>query len=95
MSGLRLIGRTRTGKSTIKSLLMNPTNVLNELTLKSDTNEPHFQAFHLEEDDVVLNIIDTPDLFQENDKKLEIRDNKISGVVLNHLMNISNIITNH
>jgi len=70
-----LIGRTRTGKSTIKSLLVDPTTVPDELTLKSGTREPHFQAFHLEENNTVLNIIDTPGLFEHSNREVDIRDN--------------------
>ncbi|CAF2040924.1 unnamed protein product [Rotaria magnacalcarata] len=71
-----LIGRTRTGKSTIQSLLIDPTNVPEELTLRSGTRDPHFQAFHLQEDDVVLNIIDTPGLFEHSNDQMDIRDNE-------------------
>ena len=70
-----LIGRTRTGKSTIKSLLVNPATVPSDMTLKSGTKDPQFQAFHLQEDDVVLNIIDTPGLFEHSNNEMDIRDN--------------------
>ena len=70
-----LIGRTRTGKSTIKSLLVNPTNVPGDLTLKSGTRDPHFQAFHLRDEDTVLNVIDTPGLFEHSSREMDIRDN--------------------
>lgn len=72
-----LIGRTRAGKSTIKSLLIDPTTVPDELTLKSGTKDPHFQAFHLQQDDTVLNIIDTPGLFEHSNNEVDIRDNKL------------------
>lgn len=72
-----LIGRTRTGKSTIKSLLIDPTVIPNELTLKSGTRDPHFQAFHLQDNDMVLNIIDTPGLFEHSNNEVDIRDNDI------------------
>ncbi|CAF1605094.1 unnamed protein product, partial [Didymodactylos carnosus] len=72
-----LIGRTRTGKSTIKSLLVNPTSVPDQLTLKSGTRESHFQAFHLQENDTVLNIIDTPGLFEHSNNEVDIRDNEV------------------
>ncbi|CAF0962032.1 unnamed protein product [Adineta steineri] len=83
-----LIGRTRTGKSTIKSLLVNPTNVPNELTLKSGTKESRFQSFHLQEDDVVLNITDTSGLFEHSNKELEIRDNEMILKTIGFCINI-------
>lgn len=72
-----LIGRGRAGKTTIRSLLIDPTNVADELTLKAGTKDPHFQAFHLQKDDVVLNIIDTPGLFEHGNKEIDIRDNDV------------------
>jgi hypothetical protein len=71
-----IIGRTRTGKSTIKSLLVNPTTVPNDLTLKSGTKDPQFQAFHLQDKDSVLNVIDTPGLFERSNNEIDIRDNE-------------------
>ncbi|CAF1334206.1 unnamed protein product [Rotaria sp. Silwood1] len=70
------IGRTRTGKSTIKSLLIDPTAVPTDLTLKSGTREPLFDSFHVRDNKIVLNIIDTPDLFEHGNTQMEIRDNK-------------------
>ncbi|UJR11059.1 hypothetical protein I4U23_015243 [Adineta vaga] len=71
-----IIGRTRTGKSTIKTLLVDPTNIPDELTLKSGTKDPHFQSFHLNEKNTVLNIIDTPGLFERSSNEIDIRDNE-------------------
>ena len=71
-----LVGRTRTGKSTIKSLLVNPATIPDPMTLKSGTREPHFQAFHMNDHDVLLNIIDTPGLFEHSNNELDIRDNE-------------------
>ena len=70
-----IIGRSRTGKSTIKSLLVNPTKVPKDLTLKADTKQAQFCSFHLQRDNVVLNIIDTPGLFERNTNEVDIRDN--------------------
>lgn len=70
-----LIGRTRTGKSTINALVVDPTQVPDALTLKSGTREPRFQSFHMAENDVVLNIIDTPGLFEHDTNKVDVRDN--------------------
>jgi GTP-binding protein EngB required for normal cell division len=71
-----IIGRTRTGKSTIKSLLIDPTEPPNDLTLKSDTKGAKFQSFHLEEKHTVINIIDTPGLFERGNNEVDIRDNE-------------------
>ena len=46
------------------------------MTLKSGTREPQFQAFHLKDDDIVLNIIDTPGLFERGNQEIDIRDNE-------------------
>jgi GTPase Era involved in 16S rRNA processing len=72
---IMLIGRTRTGKSTIKSLLVDPTVVPSDLTLKSDTREPIFESFHVKDNQVVLNVIDTPGLFEHSNTEIDIRDN--------------------
>ncbi|CAF4681899.1 unnamed protein product, partial [Rotaria sp. Silwood2] len=56
-------------------MLINPTNVPDNLTLKSGTRDPQFQAFHLQENDIVLNIIDTPGLFEHSNNEVDIRDN--------------------
>lgn len=71
-----IIGRTRTGKSTIKSLLVDPTTIPDELTLKSGDKDPQFQAFYLQDRDVVLNMIDSPGLFERSSNKIDIRDNQ-------------------
>lgn len=74
---IMLIGRTRTGKSTIKSLLVNPTVVPSDLTLKSDTRDPVFESFHINENNMVLNIIDTPGLFEHGNTEVDVRDNQV------------------
>ena len=71
-----IIGRTRTGKSTIKSMLIDPTKPPQDLTLKSDTKGAQFQSFHLQEKDIVINIIDTPGLFERSSNEVDIRDNE-------------------
>ena len=45
-----LIGRARTGKSTITSSLINPVDLPDEMTRRPGTREPQLQAFHLAED---------------------------------------------
>ncbi|UJR12887.1 hypothetical protein I4U23_017061 [Adineta vaga] len=72
---IMFIGRTRTGKSCIKTLLTDPTKVPNELTLKSGTREPLFESFHAHDNKMVLNIIDTPGLFERGTHEIDIRDN--------------------
>ncbi len=46
------------------------------MTLKSGTREPQFQAFYLEHDNVVLNVIDTPGLFERSSNEMDLRDNE-------------------
>ncbi|CAF1425973.1 unnamed protein product [Rotaria magnacalcarata] len=70
-----IIGRSRTGKSTIKSLLVDPTKIPKDLTLKADTKQAKFCSFHLQKDNVVINIIDTPGLFERSTTEVDIRDN--------------------
>ncbi|UJR19171.1 hypothetical protein I4U23_022301 [Adineta vaga] len=106
-----LVGRTRTGKSTIKSMLANPMVVAEEDKLMVGTKYPQFETFHVavrkkiptdessedvfedysseddssEEDlsttespeDLVLNIIDTPGLFERGTDEITPRDNDI------------------
>jgi GTP-binding protein EngB required for normal cell division len=71
-----LIGRTRVGKSTMKSLLVDPTVVPDDSTLKSGTREPLFESFHVHDNHIVLNIIDTPGLFEHGNDEIDVRDNE-------------------
>jgi GTPase SAR1 family protein len=71
-----IIGRTRTGKSTIASMLVDPTYVPKDLTLKADTKEPQFRSFHLQQQRIVFNVIDTPGLFERGNTEVDIRDNE-------------------
>ena len=73
---IMIIGRTRTGKSTIQTLLTDPTKVSDEMTLKSGTKDPQFRSFHVQEQGVVLNIIDTPGLFERSNVEGDIRPNE-------------------
>lgn len=70
-----LIGRTRVGKSTIKSLLVDPTSKPEELTLRSGTRDPSIESFCMRHHHTVLNIIDTPGLFEHCCKDFDPRDN--------------------
>ncbi|CAF3450976.1 unnamed protein product, partial [Rotaria socialis] len=81
---IMIIGRTRTGKSTIKLLLMDPRNVPDEMTLKSGTKDPQFQTFHIQQQEVVLNIIDTPGLFERSNVESDIRPDEaiLKGIQL-------------
>lgn len=72
-----LIGRSRTGKSTIKRLLVNPTSIPEEMKLKSETKDPIFETFHIADTNTVLNIIDTPGLFERGEKTDNIRSNEM------------------
>ena len=74
---IMLIGRTRTGKSTIKMLLVDPTTVPSDLTLKSDTRDPVFESFHINENGMILNVIDTPGLFEHSNSEVDMRDNQM------------------
>lgn len=73
---IMFIGRSRTGKSTIKSILVDPTIVPDDLTLKSGTRNPLFETFHIYDNQIVLNIIDTPGLFERSTEIIDIRDNE-------------------
>ncbi|CAF1375026.1 unnamed protein product [Adineta steineri] len=70
-----LIGRTRTGKSTIKRVLVNPTVVTEEMTLASQTKEATFESFVIDDNHTVLNIIDTPGLFERGTDVQKVQDN--------------------
>ena len=72
-----LVGRTRTGKSTVKALLVDPTTVPDEFSLKSVTRRPIVESFFIGDHRMVLNIIDTPGLFQRDASEVDIRDNEI------------------
>ncbi|CAF0863666.1 unnamed protein product [Adineta steineri] len=70
-----LIGRTRTGKSTIKRVLVNPTLVAEEMTLASQTKEATFESFVINDNYTVINIIDTPGLFERGTDVQKVQDN--------------------
>jgi predicted GTPase len=82
-----LIGRARVGKSTIKSLFVDPTIVPDDLTFKADTKGPVFESFHAKDNQIVLNIIDTFGLFERSNNDIDIRDNetilKTIGICIN------------
>jgi hypothetical protein len=49
--------------------------VPDDLTLKSGTKDPLFESFFVDDNHVVLNIIDTPGLFEHGTNQVDIRDN--------------------
>lgn len=74
-NNIMIIGRTRSGKTTIKSLMLDPTIVPDELTLKSGTRDPLIESFHIADINAALNIIDTPGLFERGTEEDSLRDN--------------------
>ena len=65
-----LIGCSRTGKSTIKSLFVDPSVIPDDLSLREETKrEPVVESFHVSEKHIILNIIDAPSLFELDTKK--------------------------
>jgi GTPase Era involved in 16S rRNA processing len=72
-----IVGRTRTGKSTVKGILIDPTNVPSEMTILSDTREATFESFMIEDLGLVVNIIDTPGVFEYCDQEDLIRSNEV------------------
>jgi GTPase SAR1 family protein len=93
-----MIGRTRSGKSTFKKFLVNPTIVAENMTIFSDTKVPEINSFLLYQPElfqhnasnvlredgehersvspIVLNIMDTPGLFESRDDGDQSRTNK-------------------
>ena len=74
-NNIMIIGRARSGKSTIKSVILDPTIVPDELTLKCGTRDPVIESFHIADIDATLNIIDTPGLFERGGEEDSLRDN--------------------
>ena len=72
-----IVGRTRTGKSTVKGILIDPTNVPSEMNILSDTREATFESFMIDDLGIVLNIIDTPGVFEYCDREDLIRSNEV------------------
>ena len=66
-----LIGRTQIGKSTMKSLLTDPTS-MDEVTR---SEFPSFEQFAVTGTDVIMNFIDTPGLFQNRAMNSSLPDN--------------------
>jgi GTP-binding protein EngB required for normal cell division len=60
-----IIGRSRTGKSTFKNVLADPTRVPDTLKPYSQTEFPIFEQYSVSGTDMILNFVDTPGLFQQ------------------------------
>lgn len=71
-----VIGRTRAGKTTIKKVLVDPTTVAEEMRLAAQTRAATFESFIIDDDAMVVNIIDTPGLFEKGANNMNLMDNK-------------------
>lgn len=60
-----LIGRSRTGKSTFRNVLADPTRVSETIKPYAQTEFPIFEQYSVSGTDMILNFIDTPGLFQQ------------------------------
>ncbi|CAF1633759.1 unnamed protein product [Didymodactylos carnosus] len=58
-----LLGRTRSGKTTMKNMLKDPRHISDGLTLYSQTKYPTLNQIKIDDHNMQLNIIDTPGLF--------------------------------
>ena len=83
-----IIGRSKTGKSTIKSMLVNPTKVPTELSLISDTREASIESYFIDGTNFLLNIIDTPGLFESYSDEAMVRDNGTILKVIEKCINL-------
>jgi predicted GTPase len=59
-----LLGRTLTGKSTLKSVLVDPTTMAKGIYPWLEGGDPHIESFNVHSEQIVLNIIDTPGMFE-------------------------------
>jgi hypothetical protein len=82
-----IIGRKRTGKSTLKNLLVNPTIVPDQMTIESCTRDATFETFGIEENGLSLNIIDTSGLCEHGTEEFSERDNAIIRNTIEQCMN--------
>ncbi|UJR10882.1 hypothetical protein I4U23_015069 [Adineta vaga] len=71
-----LIGRARTGKSTIKDVLVDPTMISDYMIMASHTKLATFESFIIQSNNMLINIIDTPGLFERGTEENIVRDNK-------------------
>ncbi|CAF1093904.1 unnamed protein product [Adineta ricciae] len=70
-----LIGRSRSGKSTFKHILADPTWIANSTKPYSQTEFPIFEQYSVSGTDVIINLIDTPGLFQRTANASSLPDN--------------------
>ncbi|CAF1544925.1 unnamed protein product [Adineta ricciae] len=71
-----IIGRSRTGKSTIKSMLIDPTAEPKDLSLRAGTIDASMESFFVDDQNLVLNIIDTPGVYEHQSAEAIVRDNQ-------------------
>jgi GTP-binding protein EngB required for normal cell division len=71
-----LIGRSRTGKSTFKNVLTDPTWIADSLKPYSQTEFPSFDQYSITGTDILINFIDTPGLFQRTQTSSSSPDNQ-------------------
>lgn len=71
-----LIGRCRVGKSAIKSLIIDPTYVCDELSLHAGKRETLFESLYFNDSHTFLNFLDTPGLFERSFSEISTRDNE-------------------
>jgi hypothetical protein len=58
-------------------MLIDPTDVPDAMTLMPGTIDPKFESFFVADNHMVLNIIDSPGLFERGSKEQDIRDNMV------------------
>jgi GTPase SAR1 family protein len=61
-----IIGRSRTGKSSFKRILVDPREVPKDMTIFPTTNAPSIESFFIDDINLILNIMDTPGLFERS-----------------------------
>ena len=63
----------------MKSLLLNPTRIPEELTLFSRTETPTLDSYYVAHKNTVLNIMDTPGVGEGGNDGFEVRDDAASS----------------
>ena len=70
-----IIGQRRSGKSTIEAVLLDPKRPAPDITLAFGTREASFESFIVDRDSMVINIVDTPVLFETRSQGMSLRVN--------------------